>query len=223
MPTLELLAGLGLPSAAVGLILLGWLVKVSHPRSSTCSFITGLVFLATFGAIQLYQLVTGADVTISISPPNAFMLDSVGPVQLDITVSRGDETLAMTTIPTLSSTNFDRTLRNMGWIPAAESTTTIAPRSWSTNRVRAGGSYGFGQTNYGLLRIRADQFTSAGEAVVTLELDGHGIPSPSSVSIPNKGYDVQSFQQATEFYIFVREANFQTENPWAAFTVFTVR
>ena len=59
--------------------------------------------------------------------------------------------------------------------------------------------------------------------LVTLELDGHGIPSPSSVSIPNKGYDVQSFQQATEFYIFVREANFQTENPWAAFTVFTVR
>ena len=30
------------------------------------------------------------------------------------------------------------------------------------------------------------------------------------MSIPNKGYDVQSFQQATEFYIFVREANFQT-------------
>ena len=222
MPTLELLAGLGLPSAAVGLILLGWILKVSHPKSSTCSFITGLAFLVTFGAIQLYQLVTGADVIISDPPPNAFVLDSGGPVQLDITVSRGDEILATKTIPALSSTNFDRTLRNMEWTPAAESTTTIAPRSWSTNQVRAGGSYSFGQTNYGLLRIRADQFTSAGEAVVTLELDGHGIPSPSSVSIPNKGYDVQSFQQATEFYIFVREADFQTENPWAAFTVFTV-
>ena len=107
----------------------------------------------------------------------------------------------------------------MGWIPASESTTTIAPRSWSTNQVPAGGSYSFGQTKYGLLRIRADQFTSAGNAVVTLELDAHGIPSQSSVSIPNKGYKVQSFQQATEFYIFLREANFQTENPWAAFTV----
>ena len=122
MPTLELLAGLGLPSAAVGLILLGWILKVSHPKSSTCSFITGLAFLVTFGAIQLYQLVTGADVIISDPPPNAFVLDSGGPVQLDITVSRGDEILATKTIPALSSTNFDRTLRNMEWTPAAEST-----------------------------------------------------------------------------------------------------
>ena len=64
---------------------------------------------------------------------------------------------------------------------------------------------------------------AAGKAVVTLELDGHGTPIPRSVSIPNKGIDVQSFVQAAEFYIGVREADFQTETPWAAFNVFTIR
>ena len=54
---------------------------------------------------------------------------------------------------------------------------------------------------------------------MTLELDGHGTPIPAFVSIPNKGIDVQSFVQAAEFYIGVREADLQTENPWAAFNV----
>ena len=225
MSTLDLLVGLGLPSAAVGLILLGWLLKGSHPKISTLSLIIGIVFLTPFGGIQLYQLVTGEDVNLSLrpQPQDVFVLDPSGPVQLDITASRGDDTLATQTIPALSRSVLDTRLRNMGWTQATEDTTTTAPRFWSTNRVSVGASYNFGPTNYGLLRIRVDQFTSAGEAVVTLELDGHGTPIPASVSIPNKGIDVQSFVQAAEFYIGVREADFQTENPWAAFNVFTIR
>ena len=225
MFTLDLLVGLGLPSAAVGLILLGWLLKGSHPKISTSSLIIGFAFLTTFGVVQLYQMVTGQDVNISVTPPpqDVFVLNSSGPVQLDISASRGDDTLATQTIPALSRSVFDTRLRNMGWTQATEDTTTTVPRFWSTNRVSAGASYNFGPTNYGLLRIRVDQFTGTGEAVVTLELDGHGTPIPQSVSIPNKGIDVQSFVQAAEFYIGVREADFQAENPWAAFNVFTIR
>lgn len=116
-------------------------------------------------------------------------------------------------------------LRDAGWQPAEEcarSAEEIAgtPRFWHTSRVHAGDTYKLGPSQYGAVQISARSFTSDGKALVTLALGGHGLPRPTEVAIANKGLDVQSFAEVPEFYIAVREADFESRNPWAAFSVF---
>jgi hypothetical protein len=116
-------------------------------------------------------------------------------------------------------------LRDAGWHLAADcgnlrGETAGEPKFWHTNRVHAGETYNLGSSQYGIVKIKARSFTRDGTALVTLTLGGHGQPRPAEVEIPNKGLEVQSFAEVPEFYIALREADFKTRNPWAAFSVF---
>lgn len=219
---IEQLASLGLPSAFVGMVLIALIFKPTHQKVSTVAAIMAVFLVGVYSFIQLSEAWSGEDLTISVLPDGAQAFDSTGPIALDIAVSRGDTSLTAISIAQPSADNFDNSLRNLGWKPAVECLApTRLPSFWSTNRVHAGQTQRVGQTDFGLLRIGAQQFTDKGEAVVALELLGSDLPVPDQLAIKNKGIGVQSFQGLPEFFVAVREADFQATPPWAAFTIFT--
>ena len=193
-----------------------------HQKLAITAAVIAMLLGGALGAIQLIEAWSGEDLTISMSPSSAQAFDSTGPIALDITVSRGDTPLTTTSLAQSSLDNFANSLRNIGWRPAVECLDRASiPSFWSTNRVYAGQNQQLGQTDFGLLRISALQFTGTGDAVVTLELVGSGQPVPDQLAIKNKGIGVQSFPGLPEFFVAVREADFQDTPPWAAFTIFT--
>ena len=224
MGVLELLANLGLPSAFVGIVATAWLFRNTHAKASGWALALGLVFFCSFGVIQLVDYVRNRGITVEVKPDDAYAIDENGPVRLDIVVTKSDKTLVTKTLEEIPSDRFHSRLRDLGWTPGEEN--LVAERRtaqfWSTNRIHAGQVQRLGATEFGVLRIRAVQFTANGKAVVTLELAGHQDPLPNEVTIENKSLDVQSFVGIPEFYVAVREADFQTDLPWAAFNVFTV-
>ncbi|MFX0203266.1 MAG: hypothetical protein ACFFCW_44750 [Candidatus Hodarchaeota archaeon] len=250
MQILELLADLGLPSACVGTVIIAIIFKRTHAKISTWAAVIALVLMVIFAVIQFVEVFRGSDVSIGVKPAGASAFTASGhPVNLEISVTRKDKVLATRIIEKLSESTyqtrplvvnmeatgltvsygdyqigllaFDR-IRTVGWRPAEECAESGSPHYWYTNRVHAGQTLRLGETDYGTLKICAISFTESGEAKVALELAGHGEPIPAEVVIRNKGLGVQSFLGIPEFYIAVREADFTTDHPWAAFSVFSL-
>ena len=221
----ELLAKLGLPSAFVGMVLIAVIFKSTHRRVSAWAAVVAVCLVGVYGVIQLAEALSGRDIDITVSPTDAHAFTASGPVALEISVSRGSSILKTARIDQPSKANFEDRLRNLGWRPSAECTVPAdgTPAFWSTNRIYAGQTQRLGLTEYGLLRINAKQFTGTGETVVALELADRGQPVPQQVAIRNKGLEVQSFSDAADFFIAVREADFTADPAWAAFVVFRMR
>ena len=216
------LADLGLPSGFVGMVLIAIIFAKIHKKVSVTAAMMAVFLVGVYGITQLIQAWSGEDLTVSVSPARVLAFDSTGQVSLDIVVYRGDTVVTTSSIAQPSDDNFDNSLRNIGWKPAVECLApTTTPSLWSTNRVYAGQTLEIGQTDFGLLRIDARQFTGEGEAIITLQLLGSDPPIPDQLEIKNKGLGVQSFLGLPEFFVAVREANFQASPPWAAFTIFT--
>ncbi len=219
---IEQLTDLGLPSGFVGMVLIAVIFRKIHQRVALVAAIMAVLLVGIYGTIQLIEAWSGEDIQVAVSPVGALAFDRTGPISLDIVVSRGDTRLATTSVAQPSADLFDNNLRNIGWKPAAECLEPARiPSLWSTNRVYAGQTQRVGQTDFGLLFIDAQQFTATGEAVVALELRGSVAPIPEQLAIRNKGIGVQSFPELPEFFVAVREADFQASPPWAAFTIFT--
>ena len=250
MPTLELLANLGLPSAFVGMVIIALVFKDAHAKVSLWAAGIAVVLVAVYGGTQLIESIRGSDISISFEPSDACAFTTTGdPVNLDISATRGGTVVATKTVQKLAESTYrtrrlavdcsgtdlnvrygdcqigllasDR-LRAVGWRPAEEAMGSGTPHYWYTNRVHAGQIQRLGETDYGTLRICAKSFTGSGEAVVALQLDGHSEPIPAEIAVMNKGLGVQSFSEIPEFYVAVREADFGASPPWAAFSVFAL-
>jgi len=223
MTTLELLTKLGLPSALVGMVLIAVVFKRSHVRISAAAAGMAVFLVFVVGVIQLVHTVTDRDIEIALAPHEFYALTATGPETLKIAVVRGQDSVRTSTIARVSDTNFEQILSDLGFkrpetIPLKRDT---LPHYWSTNRVYAGQTYRVGETEYGLLRLRATQFTETGDAIVTLELVGRDRPIPEHLEIKNKQLDAQTFTGLPEFWVAVREADFTGPRPWAAFSIFT--
>ena len=222
----ELLAKLGLPSAFVGMVLIAVIFKSTHRRVSAWAAVVAVCLVGVYGVIQLAEALSGGDIDITVSPIDAHAFTDSGRVALVISVSRNGSILKTAKIDQPSKANFENRLRNLGYYKSSAECTVPAggtPAFWSTNRIYAGQTQRLGPTEYGLLRINAKQFTGTGETVVALELADRGQPVPQQVAIRNKGLEVQSFSEAADFFIAVREADFTADPAWAAFVVFRTR
>lgn len=224
MTSIELLTQLGLPSAFVGMVLIALIFKQSHPQVSVAAAVMAVVLVGVFGFVQLAEGVSGKDIGIQVSPEGVYAVSADGPTALSISASRG-KAVQTYAIEKPSKDGFETRLHNLGWKLATEcaTQTETTPHFWSTNRVHAGQTQKLGSSKYGLLKLYAERFTGDGDAVVTLILDGQGAPLPKRIEIRNKGLAVQSFEEIPEFYVAVREADFQASPPWAAFNVFSLQ
>ena len=89
MPTLELLAGLGLPSAFVAMVLIALIFRTAHPKISAWAGVLAVVSVGAYAVIQLAEAATCSDVSIQIDPPDVCAFSQTGhPVDLSITVLR---------------------------------------------------------------------------------------------------------------------------------------
>ena len=224
MTTLELFTKLGLPSAVAGMVLVALLFKSKHPTEARWAAVTAVILMGVFGAVQLFDYVSGEDIAIKVNPDGVYALSPQGPSALTVSATQGSSTQTMK-IAKPSQTGFEARLRDLGWKPATECATPSesTPRFWSTNRVYVGQTQRLGQTRFGMLKIHAEKYSASGDAAITLILDGHKAPIPNLLEIKNKGLDVQSFEEVPEFYVAVREADFQADPPWAAFSVFSMQ
>lgn len=219
-------AQLGLPSAFIGMFAIALFFKKNHPQVATAAAVITIFLVAVFGIWQLRESFYGRDITIDVSPPEAYAFNASGPIALDVSVRRGEALLTSSQISKPSLENIKDRLKDLGWRqPSAEKMVLESPKPeiWSTNRVYAGRSATLGQTEAGLLKISAMKFTGDGEAVVTLELADKSDPIPPQIRIRNKGLEVQSFPDKGEYYIAVRAADFTTSEPWATFSVFKTK
>jgi hypothetical protein len=223
MSTIELLTKLGLPSAIIGIVLIAITFRRTHLKISAAAAAMAVFLVFLLGVVQLVHTVTDGDITIALAPADAHVLTANGPASLKIAVVRGDDSVRTSTIARMSDESFERVLLDLGFRRAEklEPPRGTLPRYWSTNRVYAGQTYRVGETEYGLLQLRATQFTESGDAFVTLELVGRGRPIPEHLEIKNKQLDAQTFAGLPEFWVAVREADFTGKRPWAAFSIFT--
>lgn len=249
---LNLLVGLGLPSAIVAMVLIALVFRRDHKKLSVVAAAVAVALGTLLGVIQLADYVRG-DLEIQTSPADATAVMADGkPIDFDISVLRGGRVVKTQQIPQRAVTELeqralgldhldsafrvsyagsplgrigDDRVRDLGWRPVAEcrETEAGAPQFWSTYRVYVGREHRLGQTADGVLRLQAKRFTADGHAVLTLRLDGHDAPDPPEVSIPNKGLSTQTFPGVGDFYIAVREADFTGPQPWAAFSVFAIQ
>lgn len=248
MELLQLLAKLGLPSAIVGMVIIAIVFRKQSQNLANIAVGISIFLGACFGAIQIYNLVTGSDIEIVINPEDVYTVTRYGePTDLNIQIKRQGTLLDSlilrkpnldiyeNRILSLSRIKQDskfaaeynsnklgvinfQMLRNQGWHLSTEIKGKNA-LSWSTNRVYTGQEATLGETEHGLLKITIHKISDKAE--VSLKIEGKEDPIPKTVSIPNKGVDTQDFPELPTYYIAVREANFK--NGWAAFNVFIIR
>ncbi len=253
MDMLKLLVSLGLPAAFVGMVVIALVLKSINKTVSTWAAWIAVGLVAVFGIGELVNALRGADITLKVEPSSIYAFTPEGqPVDLRITATRRTSVVASMNVPkqaedvyasrplSLESTEKgllvkhqgnpvgvltrDR-LRDMGWRPSEEMepVSEVEAKYWYTNRVHAGQTQRLGESRYGVLSIHAKGFTSSGEAVVTLILEGHEGPLPSVLKVRNKSLGTQSYSGIPEFYIALREADFAADPPWAAFSVFSIQ
>ncbi|NIM22926.1 MAG: hypothetical protein GTN51_01475, partial [Armatimonadetes bacterium] len=89
MSTLELLAGLGLPSAFTGMVLVALVFRRAHAKISTWAACFAVALVGLYGVIQLAEALRGSDVQVRVDPQDARAFNSPGcPVDLEISVVR---------------------------------------------------------------------------------------------------------------------------------------
>jgi hypothetical protein len=224
---LSLFAQLGLPSAFIGMVLIALIFKKTHARVSAGAAVIAVFLVAVFGLIQLMEANSGGDIALDVSPEEAYAFNASGPAAIEVAMKKGTTVLkTFRILDRPSDGNFGDRLKDLGWRKALaedKEQKSGAPQFWSTRRVYVNKPQKLGQTEGGLLKIKAMQYTKDGEAVVTLELADKSQPIQPSLTIKNKGLGVQSFPDAGDFYIAVREADFTDPTPWAAFTIFKMR
>lgn len=246
----EMFVNLGLPSGFVAMVLIALIFRKAHPTTGKWAARLAILLGMSLAGFEFWEIFLGTDADLKLMPQNVRAFTYSGrPTDLDISIVRKSKSVKTIKIEKVSETVFQsrslavksdvasfrvehqgyqigilnhRHLRDVGWLPSEEcpNVKTSKAGHWYTNRVHVGQSSRLGMTPYGVLTIRATKFTADGDAVVSLSLLGHSDPIPNELKIRNKAVDVQSFPGLPVFYIAVREANFQTGNPWVAFTVF---
>ncbi len=105
---LDYFVKLGLPTAIIAIVLLAILFKRTYRRVATCAAYMAIVAIGIYGAIQLAQVLTGSDVTVSFEPPHAQAFTRTGrPVDLKITVRRNGKAIRTETVKKLTERAYE--------------------------------------------------------------------------------------------------------------------
>lgn len=107
MDIIQVLAKIGLPSAIVAMVIIAFLFKDQFEKWAKIAIIIAIVLAAMIGAIQVYQLFTGKDISVIFEPDEYFAISRNGsPIETQVIVKQGGKIIATKTRAALDSNHF---------------------------------------------------------------------------------------------------------------------